>query len=177
MLSRISKYLDLNCRKLIFRSFVLSNFTYCPIVWHFCGKQNNSKVEKIQERALRILYDDYDSEYTELLTESRTTTMLHSRFKCIILEVFKSMQGINPACIQNMFEIKKSSYSMRDSSIMVQPKRNSTTFGLRSFSYFGSKLWNDLPNHFKGTTDFITFKDQLQHWSGPNLSGLVNFHV
>ena len=176
-LSRISKYLDLNCRKLIFRSLVLSNFTYCPIVWHFCGKQNNSKVEKIQERALRILYDDYDSEYTELLAESRTTTMLHSRFKCIILEVFKSMQGINPACIQNMFEIKKSSYSLRDSSIMVQPKRNSTTFGLRSFSYFGSKLWNDLPNHFKGTTDFITFKDQLQHWSGPNLSGLVNFHV
>ena len=176
-LSRISKYLDLNCRKLIFRSFVLSNFTYCPIFWHFCGKQNNSKVEKIQERALRILYDDYDSEYTELLAESRTTTMLHVRFKCIILEVFISMQGINPACIQNMFEIKKSSYSLRDSSIMVQPKRNSTTFGLRSFSYFGSKLWNDLPNHFKGTTDFITFKDQLQHWSGPNLSGLVNFHV
>ena len=65
--------------------------------------------KKIQERALRILYDDYDSEYTELLTESGTTTMLHSRFKCIILEVFKSIQGINPACIQNMFEIKKSS--------------------------------------------------------------------
>ena len=62
-LSRISKYLDLNCRKLIFMSFVLSKFIYCPIVWHFCGKQNNSKVEKIQERALRILYDDYDSEY------------------------------------------------------------------------------------------------------------------
>ena len=156
---------------------MLSNFTYYSIVWHFCGIHNNSKVENIQERALRILYDDYDSEYTELLTGSGTTTMLHSRCKCIILEVFKSIQGINPACIQNMFEIKKSYYSMRDSSIMVQPKRNSTTFGLRSFPYFGSKLWNDLPNHLKGTTDFITFEDQLQHWSGPNLSRLVNFHV
>ena len=40
-LSRISKYLDLNCRKLIFRRFVLSKFIYCPIVWHFCRKQNN----------------------------------------------------------------------------------------------------------------------------------------
>ena len=45
-LSRISKNLDLKCRKLIFQSFVLSNFTYCPIVWHFCGKQNNGKIEK-----------------------------------------------------------------------------------------------------------------------------------
>ena len=52
--SRISKNLDLKCRKLIFQSFVLSNFTYCPLVWHLCGKQNNGKIEKIQERALRI---------------------------------------------------------------------------------------------------------------------------
>ena len=95
--------------------------------------------------------------------------MLHSWFKCIIFEVFNSMQGINPACIQNMFEIKKSSCLMRDSSIMVQPKRNSTTFGWISFSNFGSNLWNDLPTHFKETTDFITFKDQLQLWSGPGV--------
>ena len=44
--SRISKNLDLKCRKLIFQSFALSNFTCCPLVWHFCGKQNNGKIEK-----------------------------------------------------------------------------------------------------------------------------------
>ena len=104
---RICKYLPLNCKMLIFMSFMLISFTYCPIVWHFCGKQNNRKVEKIHERALRILNDDYDSECTELLTQSGTTTMLHSRFKCFILEVSKSMQGINLACIQDMFDIKK----------------------------------------------------------------------
>ena len=69
------------------------------------------------------------------------------------------MQGINLACIQDMFDIKKSSYSVRESSLMVQPKGNTTIFGLRSFFYFGSKMWNDRPNHFKETTDFLTFKD------------------
>ena len=103
--------------------------------------------------------------------------MLHLRFKCIILEVFKFIQGTILACIQNIFQIKKPSYFIRDSSITLQSKRNPTIFGLRSFSYFGNKLWNDLPSHLNETTDFITFKDQLPNWCGPDLSGLLNVYV
>ena len=174
--SRISKNLDLKCRKMIFQSFVLSNFTCCPLVWHFCGKQNNGKIEKIQERALRILYDDHESEYSKLLDKSGAITMLQSRLNCIILEVFKSIHNANPLCIQDMFEIKKSSYSVRDSSKLVQSKRNTTTFGLRSFTYLGSKLWNDLPNDFKDA-DLALFKDRLWHWDGPNIDDVINFYV
>ena len=176
-LSRISKNLDLKCRKLIFQSFVLSNFTYCSIVWHFCGKQNNGKIEKFQERALRILYDDCESECNELLDKSGAISMLQSRLNCIILEVFKSVHNSSPLYIQDMFEIKKSSYSMRNSSKLVQPKRNTTTFGFRSFTYFGSKLWNDLPIDFKETTHLALFRDRLRHWDGPKFDDVINFYV
>ena len=162
---------------MIFKSFILSNFTYCPLVWHFCGKQNNGKVEKIQERALRILHDDYISDYCDLLDKSGATTMLQSRFNCIVLEVFKSVRNMNPMCIQNMFKIKTPSYSLRDASKLQQPKRISTTFGLRSFTYFGSQLWNNLPIAFKESDDIVAFKDQLRHWGGPNLDGVINFYV
>ena len=50
----------------------MSNFNYCPLVWHFCGQVNNQKLEKIQERALRILFADYNSSYTELLGRAGT---------------------------------------------------------------------------------------------------------
>ena len=103
--------------------------------------------------------------------------MLHLRFKCIILEVFKFTQGTILACIQNVFQIKKPSYFMRDSSKTFQSKRNPTIFGLRSLSYFGRNLWNDLPSHLNESTDFITFKDQLPNWCGPDLSGLLNVYV
>ena len=49
-LARISKYLDTSSRKIVYTSFIQSNFSYCPLTWHFCGKGNNSKVEKIQVR-------------------------------------------------------------------------------------------------------------------------------
>ena len=57
-LARISKHLNINSRRTIYNSFIMSNFNYCPLVWHFCGQVNNQKLEKIQERALRILFTD-----------------------------------------------------------------------------------------------------------------------
>ena len=47
-LARISKHLNINSRRAIYNSFIMSNFNYCPLVWHFCGQVNNQKLEKIQ---------------------------------------------------------------------------------------------------------------------------------
>ena len=37
--------------------------------------------------------------------------------------------------------------------IIKQPKRRTTTFGFRSFSLAGAKVWNELPTYCKETTD------------------------
>jgi hypothetical protein len=37
------------------------------LAWHICSKANTIKLEKIQERALRFIYEDYNSTYEELL--------------------------------------------------------------------------------------------------------------
>ena len=177
-LSRISKFLNFKAKKLIFKSFVMSNFTYSPLVWHFCGKNNNAKLEKIQERALRIVCDDRHAEYLDLIKRVDTTTMLQSRLNCILLEVFKSLKHLSPTYIQKMFSPKESCYSLRDSSILTQPKRNTTNYGLRTFSYLGSKMWNDLPSELKVLydTDIIEFKSRLKQWQMPS-SDMLNFYV
>ena len=45
-LARISNYLDESARKIIYNSFVASNFNYCPLVWHFCGATSSNRIEK-----------------------------------------------------------------------------------------------------------------------------------
>ena len=47
--------------------------------------------EKIQEQALRILYDDYISTYDELLKKAGTNTLLINRLHLMTLTVFKSL--------------------------------------------------------------------------------------
>ena len=50
-LSRFKTYLSPLAKRLCINSFIHSNFTYCPLVWHFMSAANIKKVEKMQERA------------------------------------------------------------------------------------------------------------------------------
>ena len=176
-LARISKHLNINSRMAIYNSFIMSNFNYCPLVWHFCSQVNNQKLEKIQERALRILFADYNSSYTELLGRAGTTTLLIQRLHLIALTVFKSLHGLNPPCLNDMFTPKQVPYRMRDSSLLEQSRCRTTTFGLRSISYIGAKLWNDLPSYLKETTYLSDFKMILQTWTGPDLNDPFRSYV
>ena len=63
VLKRIGTHLTKLGKHSIYYSFIMSNFNYCPLVWHFCGETNTKKIEKIQERALRFIYNEYTSSY------------------------------------------------------------------------------------------------------------------
>ena len=168
-LRRIAHFLDKNTKRIILQCFVYSNLNYCPIVWHFCGRQNFSKIEKIHKRALQIICGDYDLSYTDLCDNLNTSPLLVSRLKLILIEVFKSLKNINPEFINDMFHHKCITYSLRDPDKLVSFKPNSSTFGVRSFTYIGCKLWNELPNSIKPNLeeDVEYFKENLSKWNGP----------
>ena len=70
-------------KEVLLNSFVYSNFNYCPLVWHFCSSKSLYKIEKIQERALRLLRNDFTSDYAELLKNSGKATMEIKRLRCL----------------------------------------------------------------------------------------------
>ena len=113
-LARISSYLNVSARRMIYNSFVASNFNYCALVWHFYGLSNSNKMDKIQERCLRIVYKDYVSSYDRLLEMVNTTSLVISRLRILLLEVYKSIHHLNPKCISGLFEVKPANYSLRN---------------------------------------------------------------
>ena len=60
-LSRIHLCIGSQEVKMLLDSFIFLNFNYCPPVRHFCSAALSQKLKKIQERALRLLYDSYSS--------------------------------------------------------------------------------------------------------------------
>ncbi len=58
--------IDEETRIEIYRSFILSNFNYCPLVWHFCGVLNTKK-GKSPEKGHYDLYNDFTLSHDELL--------------------------------------------------------------------------------------------------------------
>ena len=53
-LARISSYMNINQRKRIIRAFISYQFRYCPLAWFSCSRKTNNRMNRIQERALRI---------------------------------------------------------------------------------------------------------------------------
>ena len=54
--ARIAHYLDSHKLKLIMKTFIESQFNYCPLTWMFCSGTLNNKISKLYERSLRIVY-------------------------------------------------------------------------------------------------------------------------
>ena len=84
----------------------MSNFNYCPLTWHFCGEKNTKKIEKIQERALRFIYRDYDSSYESLLLKSQLPSLKVRRLRAIALEAFKILNNLSPVYLNDLLTFK-----------------------------------------------------------------------
>ena len=59
-----------------------------------------------------------------------------------------------------MFNLKTHSINLRTSGThsLLIPRVNTTTYGLHSLSYYGSKLWNSLPNTTRSPPTVAAFK-------------------
>ena len=69
-------------KKLLYISFIEAQFKYCPITWMFFSRSCNNKINKLQERALRLVYDDYESPFDVLIKIN------HSLF---IIKIFRNL--------------------------------------------------------------------------------------
>ena len=150
-LKRLAKFLNFSQRKVLAQSFVLSNFNYCPLIWHFCLANDLHKMEQIQERTLRFVHADYASSYATLLQESKSCTLELRRVRSICIEVYKVLNNISPPYMSQLFRTNKLRHLQKRPLNLFVPRVNQTTFGLKSVRYEGIILCNSLPEHIKTT--------------------------
>ena len=85
-LTRIVNYMNLSKRKALMKTFVISQFNYCPLVWMFHSRKLNHRINSIHERALRVTYQDYQSTFLQLLQKDNSVTIHQRKFllyKCL----------------------------------------------------------------------------------------------
>ena len=98
VLIRLGSLLTKQGKLTIFNSFILSNFNYCPIAWHFCGQIGTRKMERIRERTLRFINNAYSSPLRDLLAAGDRSFLHIGRLKVMAGEVFKILNKIFPEC-------------------------------------------------------------------------------
>ena len=124
----------------------------------FCGKTSYKKIELIQNRSLRIVYNEPPVSLEKLQDQ---VISFHRKHKNTLLtEIYKTFSGENPYFMKSILTKKDVMYNLRTSSLLTLPKVNTKRFGLYSFSFRANHLWKQLPDHIKYET-MKGFKNKL----------------
>ena len=103
-LARMVKILPFEQKRLVLKSFIESQFSYCPLIWMFCSRTMNRKINHIHERALRLIYDDYISSFEYLLTRDKSVSIHHRNIQKVAIEMFKVKNNLSPEFIVGLFD-------------------------------------------------------------------------
>ena len=95
-LEGITPYMNKQKRRTIMKSFVTSQFSYCPLIWMFHSRRLNNKINSIQERPLRITYQNNTLTFHKLLNKDDSVSIHHRNLQVLTTEIFK----ITEICLQ-----------------------------------------------------------------------------
>ena len=70
-------------------AFIASVFNYCPLAWIFLSRKLNSRINRLHERALIILYQDFAFSFAELLENDNSATIHNRNIQLQATELFK----------------------------------------------------------------------------------------
>ena len=145
------------------KSFIESQFSYCPLVWMFCSRKSNRKINYIHERALRITYNDYNSTFTDLLKRDNSVSIHHRNIQHVAIEMYKVINDMSPLLMKNLFEIKQTA-NRSGKSFIRQPVK-SVFKGVNSLRNFGPIVWDTmLPKGYKSISTLNEFKSSIKSW-------------
>ena len=177
VLKRLGSNLTKKGKVTIFKSFILSNFNYCPLAWHFCTLTNTRKMEKVQERALRFIENNYTSPVSDILRKFKLDFLHVTRIKYMASEVFKILNGMSPSILESLIERKEVFYNLRLDNLVGIPKVYTSTYGKRSFRFSASQVWNSLPNQLRLAENYESFRRLLRTWDTEVCSCTICTHA
>ena len=163
-LKRNKHLFNKECKSLVYNSYIASNFNYCPAVWTFTGRTIINKLEQVNKRAVRFTVNDTHTSYDELCKNHGLLTINLQCIKGVAIQMYKVKNYLAPSYVIDLFNERETVYNMRNADALVLPKFNSIKYGKRSLTFYGAKLWNNLPQSIKDSPSLFVFKKNITKW-------------
>ena len=159
-LARISKYLSQDKLKLIMNTFIQSQFNYCPLIWMFHCRTINKKINKLHERALRLVYKNDKLTFHELLQLDGSVTIHQRNLQKLATEMYKAKNNISPLPMQELFNTQDIPHNLRYKRYWEVPRTRTVCYGTETIRYRGPQTWELLPTDIKDAKSLSEFKNK-----------------
>lgn len=163
-LKRIRPFVPSATLHLVFKALVQPHFDYCSVVWGNCGKTLSLKLQKLQNRAARVLtFSNYDANAENLFKILGWQDLSQQREMQTATFVYKSLNGLTPKYLSSKFveRCDITSYSLRDDTNKLAIPLPRTNYLKNSFGYRGAVLWNSLPSNVRKARSLNEFRQLL----------------
>ena len=94
VLARATPYMIVEKKKIMMKSFFNAQFNYSPLLWMLYSCRNNNIIRNLHERCLRLIYNDKNSSYEELLTKDGSVSIHHRNIQALATEFYKIKNGL-----------------------------------------------------------------------------------
>ena len=154
-LLRLRKYLEPKHAGMLCDSYVMAVFNYCPLIWMFCTRYARNIINSTLNRARRVVEND-----KTINVKSKVTSIHTKNLKLMLMEVYKSINKLNPEFMWDMFNSKSVGYNLRCGKVLKLPEFRSQK-GQNNFDFRAIMAWNHLPSKIKEAETLSNFKELL----------------
>ena len=163
-LMRISKFLSEDKLRIIMKTFIESQFNYCPLLWMCHSRTLNNKINKLHERALRVVYKNDDLTFKQLLEKDNSFTIHERNLQKLAVEMYKVKNNLSPRPVQEIFRQQENTTNLRNNKDWNIPKVRTVNHGIETIRYRGPITWNLVPIKIKQSKSLSIFKKNIKEW-------------
>ena len=135
----------------LMKTFTNAQFNYCLLIWMFHSRTLNKKINKLHERALRLLYKDYISSFENLLNIDNTFTIHEWNLQKLATEMYKIKNNLYPSFLSDIFPLSQNPYELRNKNICKTENIHTLFYGSETVSFRGPKAWALIPDNIKNS--------------------------
>ena len=129
VLKRIRPFITTNTAVQVYKAMIQPHFDYCCSVWDGFGDTLSCKLQKLQNRAARVITrSSYDTSADILLDSLCWDNLFIRRKKLKASVMFKALKGKTPSYLSDLFSIRGTGYNLRNSDMKLNLPKPRTNY-------------------------------------------------
>ena len=141
---------------------ILSQFSYCPLIWMFHDRNVNNKLNNIHERALRIAFKDTSSKFEDLLMKTASVTISQRNPQLLSTEIYKTTCDLSPKFMGEIFVERNVLHNQRGNNHLTVQIPRTNAYGLKAIRCTAHILWQSLPLEINVPHTLKEFKKKIK---------------
>ena len=111
-LARVCTYFSLERRRTLMKAFTESQFAYCPLIWMFCQRSSNTRLNRLHEGALGIVYNNNKSTFEGFIKKDKSVLFHHKNIRLLGIEMYKVKNNLSTHLMSEIFSLRNIDYNL-----------------------------------------------------------------